>query len=358
MTKEFLFGKVYENPTPELKEKLYKSKTTFEINKNTFIKDIYDNIDTMKASYNTLKKNVVSLEIVKNKDLMNFSIEELINLMQTLPTASVNTKNRLYDLIDIYLDWCVDKGYIGLNGMKGLSKEELCKVNKLMINNKLISKEELFKLCELSINTGEVTVMECIPLIIARYGMVGTDLSRIINLKWEDVDRENKIVKIEEEGNILVFPIDDDFIRWIDRAYDTTDDGKYDYLDEGKVIKVRSDYPNDQVDNNYIYNKVIIVFNLGILNRISFKNLELSRKFDILLDIRKERVLNSEDFRIISTMFNPKASPASTNVLIKTWETLNGVGDKVTLRYGKNKTIDNNPSETADRIIKAIGWSK
>ena len=37
MTKEFLFGKVYENPTPELKEKLYKSKTTFEINKNTFI---------------------------------------------------------------------------------------------------------------------------------------------------------------------------------------------------------------------------------------------------------------------------------------------------------------------------------
>ena len=354
MAREFLFGKVYENPTPAFKEALYKNKTPYEINKNTFLTSIYDNEDTMKTSYNTLKKNVISLEMVKNKDLMNFSIEELMNLMQTLPTSSVNTKNRLYDLIDIYLDWCVNKGYIGLNGLKGLAKEEVCKVNKSMVNLKLISKKELFRLCELSINTGEVTAMEVIPLIIARYGIVGEKLSRIINLKWSDINRDNMTVSIEEDGNTLLFPIDNDFLYWIDRAYEVTNDGKYDYIDEGKVIKVRSDYPNHEIDSNYIYNKVIIVFNLGILNRISFKNLELSAKFDMLLSIREERVLNSEDFRMISNMFKPNASPASTNILIKAWETL--TDDTVTLRYGKNKIIDNNPRETVKKIKERIGW--
>lgn len=355
MSVEFLFGKVYVDITPEEKQRIYKSKTPYEINKNTFLTDIYDNIDTMKTSYNTLKKNVISIEKVKEKDLMNFSIEELINLMQTMSTPSVNTKERMYHLIDTYLDWCVSKGYIGLNGMKGLSKDELCKVNKMMVNYKLISKQELFDLCEQSINTGEVTAMECIPLILARYGIVGEGLSRMINLRYEeDINRDNMTVSIEENGNLLLFPIDDKFLYWVDRAHNVITDGKYEYIDEGKVIKVRSDYPNYEVDNNYVYNKVLTVFNLGILSRISFKSLEQSRKFDFLLDLRNERVLTSEDFRMIATMFNPKASPASTNTLIRSWESL--TNDTVTLRYNKNKIVDNNPSETTNRIKERIGW--
>ena len=356
MAREFLFGKIYENPSAELKESIYKSKSPFEINKNTFITSIYDNEQTMKTSYNALKKNVVSMELVKNKDLMNFSIEELINLMNTMPTSSVNTKERVYHLIDTYLDWCVSKGYIGLNGLKGLSKEELCKVNKMMVNYKLMSKEELFKLCELSINTGEVTVMEVIPLILSRYGILGEKLSRMINLRWSDINRENKTVTIEENGNVLLFPIDEDFLYWIDRAYETKSHGEYEYVDDGKVIKIRSDYPNYTIDNNYIYNKVITVFNLGILPRISFKSLELSAKFDFLLSQRAERVLTADEFRMIVNMFKPNSSLATANVLIRLYETL--TGDKVTLRYGKNKIIDNNPSETVKEIKKRIGFIK
>lgn len=356
MAREFLFGKIYENPSAELKESIYKSKSPFEINKNTFITSIYDNEQTMKTSYNALKKNVISMELVKNKDLMNFSIEELINLMNTMSTTSFNTKHRMYHLIDTYLDWCVSKGYIGLNGLKGLSKEELCKVNKMMASYKLMSKEELFKLCELSINTGEVTAMEVIPLIISRYGILGEKLSRMINLRWSDINIDNKTVTIEENGNILLFPIDEDFLYWIDRAYETKSYGEHQYIDEGKVIKIRSDYPNHVIDSNYIYNKVIKVFNLGILPRISFKSLELSRKIDFLLDIRKEKVLTADDFRMIVNMFKPNSSLATANVLIKIWETL--TGDKVTLRYGKNKIIDNNPVETVKKIRKTIGYDK
>ena len=82
--------------------------------------------------------------------------------------------------------------------------------------------------------------------------------------------------------------------------------------------------------------------------------MELSVKFDYIISIREERVLNSEDFRMISNMFKPNASPSSTNILIKAWETL--TDDTVTLRYGKNKIIDNNPRETVKKIKERIGW--
>lgn len=354
MSREFLFGKFYEDLTDKERESIYKNKSTFEINKNTFIRSLYDNEQTMKTSFNALKKNVINMEVIKNKDLMNFSIEELINLMNSIPTSSVNTKERVYHLIDNYLDWCVSKGFIGLNGLKGLSKEELCKVNKTMASYKVMSKEDLFKYCELSVNTGEVTVMEVMPLILSRYGILGNKLSRIINLKWEDINRDNKTVTIYEDGNILIFPIDDEFISWIDRAKDVESNKEFTYFDNGYVIKTRSDYPHAKIDDVYIYNKVATVFDLKVMPRISFKSLELSRKIDFLLDIREEKILESTDVRTIVKMFNPKASPASGNTLIRTWETL--TGDKVILLGDKENRVDPNPKETVKKIKKELGF--
>ena len=84
MNNKFLFGAMYDandSRFNQIRKKLYSEKTSFEINKNTFIVSIYDKESTMKVSYNSLKKNVVPIEIAKNKDLMYFTAPELIDLM-------------------------------------------------------------------------------------------------------------------------------------------------------------------------------------------------------------------------------------------------------------------------------------
>lgn len=355
MSREFLFGKFYDSPSLEFKENLLKSKSPFEMNKNNFVLSLYDNERTMKTSYNALKKNVVDTEIIKNKDLMNFNVSELISLMNSIPTSSVSTKERVYYLIDNYLDWCTSQGYIAFNNLKGLSKDELCKVNKKIATYKVISIEDLTFYCNESIKTGKMTVVDVLPLILSRYGIVGEKLSRILNLKWHDIDKERKVVRIFEDDNEILLPIDDLFLDWIDRAYKCEEYAGYKYIDEGFVVKRRDDY-EEPINDVYIYNKIANVFKYSSMPRMSFKTLEFSRKIDFLLDIREERVLKSSDFRTITKMFYPNISAGSTNTLIRYYESL--THDKVTLVKDKNKRVDNDSKNTVLEIKKSIGYLK
>ena len=186
MSKQFLFGTMYDTNDKgfsKIREELYKEKTSFEINKNTFIVSNYDNQTTMNVLYNKLKKNVVPVEIAKNKDLMYFSSPELIDLMALLPTSSYATKKGVYNLIKNYLDWNLSLGNIQVNNLDGLNREDLCKVSKKLASHKVISKEELLMYCDMAEKSEEVSAIDIMPLVMARYGIVGGKLSWIINLK-------------------------------------------------------------------------------------------------------------------------------------------------------------------------------
>ena len=353
MSREFLFGKFYDSLTDEYKRKMIEGKSTFEINKNNFILSIYDNEDTMRTSYNTLKRNIINVEKIKNKDLMDFNTSEQINLMKSIPTSSVSTKERLYHLIDNYLDWCVSQGYIPINNFKGLSKDELCKVSKKIASYKVISIEDLNYYCKKALSTSKVSAIDVIPLILSRYGIVGTGLSRILNLKWHDIDRERKVVRIIEDDNEILLPVDDLFLDWIDRAYKCKEFKGDVYIDEGYVIKKRLGY-EFEFNDMYVYNRLILVFKYADMPRMSFKTLEFSRKVDFLLDLRKDGVLKSSDFKIITNLFHPNASAGTTNTLIRYYESL--THDKVTLVKDKVKRVDNDSENTVLKIKKSIGY--
>ena len=84
--------------------------------------------------------------------------------------------------------------------------------------------EEIDRMCtrleyEIGFNPQEI-----IPIIMARYGILGSKLSWIRSLRNEHIDRENYIVHIfdeKEEKIITSLPIDDIFLKWIDKALDT-----------------------------------------------------------------------------------------------------------------------------------------
>ena len=353
MSREFLFGKFYDIKDNKQREKIINKHSEYAKNKNVFLLDIYDNEGTLKTSYNSFNKNVIPVEEAKNKDLMYFTPNELKELMDSIASTSFSTKDRVYNVMNSYLDYCVSKGYITINNLSGLDKEELCRPPKLMARYRIVSKEDVYKWCDESVLTGRVSIMDCLPLLLARYGIVGKGLSRIINLKLENINTDNKTIEIYEEDKLLVFPVDDRLIEYIYRAVDLKEHNNLKYIDSGNIIKAREDYPNLIVDEAYIYNKVTAIFNLKIMPRISFKALELSRKIDFLLDIREERMLDTEDFKQITLMFNPNPSVASHISLVKNYESI--TGDEVNPPRGKNRKKDNHSKKTAEKIREQLG---
>lgn len=353
MKETFLFGKFYSKD--ELRElySIMDSKTPYEINKNTFVNEVYKNKGTIEKSYNYFKNHTVVVEKIKNKDLMYFTVSELINLMHSLTTTNINTKKRIYDLIKTYLDWAVYKNYIPINNLNGLSKEELCKVNKKMASYKYTDIKVLDKLCDDAIRSGGVSVIDIMPLIISRYGILGKQMSKLLNLKWDDINREDMAVKILDNERVSLYPIDDIFLKWIDRAKDCTKYDNIEYIDEGKVIKRLKKF--DELNITIINNRLTRTFQTTYIPRSSLKSLEFSRKLDLLLEIRKERVLNSADFRELTINFDSNVSPASTNVLIKEYESL--TDDKVQPLRSKEKVkyTDNNPKKTVEKIKANLG---
>lgn len=361
MSKQFLFGSMYDRNDPEfdkIKSEIYEGKTKFEINKNTFIVSIYDKESTMKVSYNSLKKNVVPIEVAKGKDLMHFTANELIDLMTFVPTTSVSTKRRLYHIIDNYLDWNVSIGNIQANNLKGLPKEELFKINKKMASYKVMNMEEFYKNCEMALKHEDITAIDIMPLVMARYGIVGEGLKWIINLRYSDLNRNNNTVSFRSEDNFITLPVDYKFFEWVDRCAECKESDGFPYEYSDKIIRKTTKFEESRINDTFIYNRIDRVFKKTSFNRVSFKLLEFSRKIDLLLDIRNERHLTVDDFRTISLLFNPKISISSANTLVKSYESL--TGDIVQpMRIKKEdlaKYIDNNPEQTVKVIKQKIGY--
>lgn len=361
MSKQFLFGSMYDTSDPnfrKLKEKLYKEKTTFEINKNTFIVSIYDKESTMKVSYNSLKKNVVPIEVAKNKDLMYFTAPELIDLMTFVPTTSISTKRRLYHIIDNYLDWNVSIGNIQANNLKGLSKEDLFKINKKVVSYKVMSFDEFFNNCEIALKHEDISPIDIMPLVMARYGIVGESLSWIVNLRYSDLNKENNTVSIMENDRLITLPVDDIFFDWVNKCTECKENDGYLYEHSDKIIRKTVKFEETELNDTFIYNRVDRVFKKTSFPRVSFKLLEFSRKIDFLLDIREERHLTVEDFRIITNLFKPSASMSSANTLVKSYESL--TNDIVQpMRVKKEdlvKYIDEEPKNTVAKIKEVIGY--
>ena len=76
---------------------------------------------------------------------------------------------------------------------------------------------------------------------------------------------------------------------------------------------------------------------------------------EVILDLREEKVLDTEDFKQISLLFEPKTSIAYHMGLVNKYESI--TGDKVNSVQGVNKNIiDQNPKKSADLIRKQIGY--
>lgn len=281
-------------------------------NKEIFLKDVYKNPNTRKA-YMSLYKNVIlEDELNRGKDLMYFTIQELEEGLLSMVNNKQSSKGSIASIVTKYLDYCVNKGYILTNNMKSLSINDLKKENKRFILNDVVNLNKFYKwLTELEIKHDLYITL---PLLFARYGIVGEELSDMINVKYEDIDRNNFTINI----NGVLFPIDKQFINWIDKA---TQGRKK----EGVIL---FNYKGQPISSkNTIYNMFYKAFQLLNRKRISAKELRNNRKMDLLFNIRSCREVTIQDIENVEHIIGYNNNNNIRSNIIrtkKTYELLSG----------------------------------
>lgn len=353
MENVFLLGKIYDYISEELyNEKLMKA-SRFEQQKQVYIDQIYSNNKSKMTIYNLYKSNVLNWEIILDKDLYEFNIQELDSLIGSIPSSSIHIKANVYNFVNQYLDYCISKRLISINNMNALDRETYTSISQKLASSKLISYEQLWDMVQ-HMET-KTNIQNILPIIFAYYGIGGNDMEYMRNLRLEDLDRENEVAYIRLQGDLkAVLPIDEKLYAYCVKACEEADMDS-EYVSSSLIIKPTKKSINDVVPENSIYARIYEAFDSSNIKRIRLNDLAKSRKITLLLEIRKERYLTTLDFQSICLLYNPNASRGINDSLRKYYET--ATGDKVfKANTKKDELIDLDIDKHLEKIYNNLGW--
>ena len=353
MENVFLLGKIYDYISEELyNEKLMKA-SRFEQQKQVYIDQIYSNNKSKMTIYNLYKSNVLNWEIILDKDLYEFNIQELDSLIGSIPSSSIHIKANVYNFANQYINWCISKRLISINNMNALDRETYTSISQKLASSKLISYEQLWDMVQYM--ETKTNIQNILPIIFAYYGIGGNDMEYMRNLRLEDLDRENEVAYIRLQGDLkAVLPIDEKLYDYCVKACEEADMDS-EYASSSLIIKPTKKSINALVPDNSIYARIYEAFDSSNIKRIRLNDLAKSRKIALLLEIRKERYLTTLDFQNVCLLYNPNASRGANDSLKKYYET--ATGDKVfKANTKKDELIDLTLEENYNEILAKLNW--
>ena len=283
----------------------------FQLNKLIFFKDYNYADNTKKLYWNLYLLYISDLELKYDRDLYNLSQQEIKYFIDSIKEKSKNTIDQTNSFINRYLEW-----YCTYYNAEEKSFKLYSKKQKVSDNLWYISKKDFFKICNKML-ANNTLITNIIPLIFARYGILGREAIFMKNIKWNDIDYNNKVVLIRDiKSNIISnIPVDEDFFNWIYilKQYEKC-------LYKNKKVKnnfiIKSQIEKEEIINYASLNsKVYMDFKSINMKRIALTNLLNSAITDYLYGIYKNRKLknNQELFQDILT-FYPKENISLTKL--------------------------------------------
>ncbi|SFC14195.1 hypothetical protein [Clostridium uliginosum] len=259
----------------------------FQINKIKWLESSMEYaFITQRTYWVTYKHSIHDIEKKKNKDLYDFTNEEIEEMLNQIG-KNIKTIRVLKSIIINYIEWAIENGYkLKENPDGSLDKSKLFKTfrAKLVINYKTL--DEFYHMLE-ELKCSDIDKM---MLVLGRYGIVGKQFIDMANLKWEDVDRENMFVNV---GNHIKLPIDERFITYLERAhkceiydYQTS---TLKYIDFGYVMKVSDKSEENIIKYNTLNTRAYSIYKNNGMNRIAFGDLITWRMFDLLFEILENK---------------------------------------------------------------------
>lgn len=191
-------------------------------------------------------KGTIKIEKELNKDLSEFTLEEMEKVFYNFDANNRNTLESYGRIISSYLNWNVKKGYITTNVLSGFKPTDF---EKYLTNDEVyLTEAELRRLEDRCDNYQDAVI----PRLLFE-GLSGKELSEIRNLKKKDViaERNALIMRNEETNSETTFYVSERTIYLLLKAIEEkTYRKKNGVMEQTQYNNVR-EY-TDLVDNDYV----------------------------------------------------------------------------------------------------------
>ena len=305
-------------------------------NKEIFLEEVYPNLETRRSMISNYSSNILYLEKLLNKDLMNFTAEEVESLLLNANGISKGYKSSLYSFINSYCEWCIDNGYININPLSSISASEVIEVNIKQLMKGYLGLNQFYNALRLLESKSTILSSTMLALLLARNGILGKKMDDLINLEEQDVDLKNGFVNIycktnnhEDYGlQLTSLPLIPEFEDWYNKliaikSYESLGTRKNNlitYINSPYILK-RTNYTNTsddiRVSPNTVLNQINQCCISAGISRISLSKLQQSYKLDMLLGIRKKRRINEYDIKDIIKLVNYNFTSAQSVINFK-----------------------------------------
>lgn len=317
-------GKKYS--TEDEKQKILESYDKYQIAKLRYINSQTVNDETMSAYWSRYTRFNIA-EKVHGKDLKDFTHEDIENTLKKCTDIDKRTLAAIRSFGKKYCEYCISQGDIKSNPFNGIKNDIVGDID--YYKSKIIGMNKFYDICnEILSNKDSIFVKQ---LLLARYGILGTEAKFMLNLRYSDIDINNKIVNIiNDDGKKFIVPIDNRFIELLKELNKEADKN---ILESDKYVLTNS---YNMIEYATIYTRVNTAFESIKQDRISFNKLLFTRQLEFLLNKRKERKLTKRDVKEASEVFKDNSS-TTDNDFLDSYEML--TGDKI-VRYEKQKKAD------------------
>lgn len=164
-------------------------------------------INSKKSFWSLFQSYVKLYENAKQKDIFNFTSEEIKNLINSNNILSASVKKTLHSCIKKYIDYAIDNNLTN-------NKENPCKkvnIKEIIDFNKKSVKEQYQPLNDFYrwLDTLYASDIDKMAIIMLRYGINLKDIGKVT---WESVNKDKKIITVIKQNNngvtVLSIPID------------------------------------------------------------------------------------------------------------------------------------------------------
>ena len=189
----------------------------FQNNKRIFLEDSGYS-DNTKQKYSTILMSDNSLvhltELARNKDLYEFNKMEIITLIETMISCRRTNQQQALAIINSYFNWSIERGLLttGINPCEDIKFWEDVNNNEAIIQKSYSTLKEFYNYLDSLTKSSDIDKM---LLVCLRYGVRVRD---IINLKYTDINTQEKHILLLRNQKLIRLPIDDKFIEYLNKS--------------------------------------------------------------------------------------------------------------------------------------------
>lgn len=183
--------------------------------KKRYIDENYTNLGT-KERYLKVFKRTGEFEEEKGKDIYNFTLEEIKDIILSLSSASRATLRSTVSILNKYVAWAIKEGFLDsyINVIDEYLHEDKIKnmTSKLALEHRYLKSEfELDKVINLCVNA-----QDAVGFVLAWHGVKVEDM---LNIKKSDIDFDNNIILLDNRK----IQLNDKYMQVVQEAlYQTT----------------------------------------------------------------------------------------------------------------------------------------